>query len=224
MENKQLHPGFPRATIQTLAFVAVLYFTWIAAWMLERYLEQHNPWLTTADGQFVYWTTMKLILWILPAIGFIHLSGRRFREEVAFHRIRKAVIWGSTIGLLLAVTSLIPKALNHQPLFPASLSWALINMAIVAPIVEEITFRGAVLGTLLQNHRFGLANTITAFLFVVAHMPGWYFQGKLVEMLTHPIGGALSIFFVGWLLGVVAFRSQSLAGSIIAHSVNNFFS
>jgi membrane protease YdiL (CAAX protease family) len=167
---------------------------------------------------------MKLGLWIVPAIVFIQFSGQRFREVVALHRIRKAVVWGSAIGSLLAITSLIPKALNHQPLFPASLSWALINVAVVAPIVEEITFRGAILGALLQNYRFGLANTITAFLFVVAHMPGWYFQGRLVEMFTHPLGGALSVFFVGWLLGVAAFRSQSLVGSIIAHSINNFFS
>ena len=85
-------------------------------------------------------------------------------------------------------------------------------------------FRGAVLGNLTQRYRFLLANTLTAALFLGMHLPGWHFQGHLWVNLTAPVGGALSIFLLGWVFGLVADKSKSVAASMIAHSLNNLFS
>jgi len=77
---------------------------------------------------------------------------------------------------------------------------------------------------LLRRYRFATANTLTAVFFLGIHLPGWYFQGRLRAMLAQPVGGALSIFLIGWVLGLVAHRSKSVAASTLAHILNNLFS
>lgn len=213
-----------RLGIWAFGFVAILCVVWIGAWLIEGMLENNIVWMTTSGGKFIYWTTLKLLLWVLPSIALIRLSGRRFRDVVGVERLGRAVLWGCGIGLALALVSIIDKALNQQPILPGEFSWALVNVAIIAPIVEEITFRGAVMGILIQRYRFVAANTLTALLFAVAHMPGWYFQGHLLETLTQPIGGAFTVFLVGWLFGLAVYKSDSLVGGILAHGINNFFS
>jgi membrane protease YdiL (CAAX protease family) len=75
--------------------------------------------------------------------------------------------------------------------------WGFVDAVVVAPIVEELTFRGAVLGGLGPRYRFSIANSLTALLFLGSHFPGWYFQGRLMTELTTPVGGAVSILLIG---------------------------
>lgn len=212
-----------RIVFWTFGFVVALYGAWIGAWILEEALVHQHSWLTTDAGQFAYWTFMKLALWVAPALTLIRLSGQRIRDVIAFGRWRSALLWGGGVGLLLGASALLPVLLRHQPLVIAPLSWVLVNVVIVAPIVEEIAFRGAVLGGLSKRYRFTVANTLTALFFLGAHLPGWYFQGQLWSLLVTPVGGAFSIFVIGWLLGFVKYRSQSLLGSTLAHMLNNLF-
>lgn len=224
MVEKTQHAPSSHIVAWALGFVAALYSAWIGAWIVEQTLEPHVSWIRTDEGQFTYWTLMKLLLWMLPAIILIHLSGRHVREVIAARRWRTAVLWGGGVGLLLAAIALLTKALGHQPLFAPGFSWGLVNAAVIAPIVEEFTFRGAVLGSLTQRYSFPIANTLTALFFLGAHLIGWYFQGRLVLLLTTPVGGALSIFLLGWLFGLVFRQSQSLIGSTLTHMLNNLFS
>jgi membrane protease YdiL (CAAX protease family) len=184
-------------------FVLFLYAAWIAAWVLLRTLEPQVDWIATDAGRFVYWQSMKLLLWIVPGVMVLHASGQRLRDVIGLARVRSIVLWGGGIGLLFAVSTLITRAFSHRS------------------VVEEIVFRGVVLPGLLRRYTFLAANSLTAALFLGIHLPGWYFQGHLTAMLTHPVGGALSIFFIGWLLGLAAYESRSVAGSILAHVLNN---
>ncbi len=205
--------------MSAIVFVLTLYLLWTAAWLLERTLEPRLPWLATGAGSFLYWTAMKVAVWIVPALALIRHQGHTLAINVS----RRALRWGLAIGLLTGVMALTGKLLGHQRLFHARLGWAVVNAVIVAPIVEEIAFRGALQPALLERYRFAVANTVTALLFAGAHLPGWYFQGRLRAMLTAPLGGALSIFILGLLFGWAAYRSKSVAGSILAHALNNFF-
>jgi len=208
---------------RTFYFVLFLYIVWILAWLLEKGLEHEINWIITSGGQFTYWTIMALFLWLLPSIILIHSLGYRVRELIAFSRWWSAILWGCTAGFILILIKVIINAFSHQPLFSLPINWSLATSVIVAPIVEEITFRGAVLRGLMLRHRFVVANTMTALFFLGAHLPGWYFQGKLSYMLTHPVGGAISILLIGWILGLVAFKSNSVLGSILTHILNNLF-
>lgn len=209
---------------RTLCFVGFLYAAWIAAWLLEQAMELRVDLLATRGGQFAYWTVMKLLLWVLPAGALLRASGRRVRDIFGLDRVRAILIWGGGVGLLFAAGAVIPRAFAHQPLFAPQLNWAFLGGVIVAPIVEEFTFRGAILSTLVTRYRFIAANTLTALFFLGIHLPGWYFQGRLAAMLAQPIGGALTILFIGWILGLVAHRSKSVAASTLTHVLNNLFS
>jgi membrane protease YdiL (CAAX protease family) len=208
---------------RTLCFVCFLYLAWIGAWMLERTLEQSVASMGTDGGRFAYWTVMKLLLWVAPAVALIRISGRRLRDIMGFDRLRSILVWGGGIGLVFIASALITRAVGHQPLFCPRVSWPFVGGVIVAPIVEEFTFRGAILQTLLTRYRFVAANSLTAIFFVGVHLPGWYFQGRLPTMLAQPIGGALSIFIIGWALGFVAYKSKSVAASTLTHILNNLF-
>lgn len=204
--------------------VASVYVAWIGAWLLKRLLDPHSPWIAAQAGGFAYWTAMKILLWILPSLLLIRLSGRSLRDVVGVSRLRSAVLWGGLTGLTLGLISMATKAAMHKPLLEVSWSWPLVSVVLVAPVFEEFLFRGAVLGTLLQRHRFWIANVVTSLLFLGIHLPGWYFQGCLWQNLMSPVGGALAILLLGLVFGLVAHKSKSLIAGILAHSLNNFFS
>jgi len=204
-------------------FVFLLYLAWIGAWLLEQTLELNFGYMTTSQGQFVYWSVMKLLLWVIPAVVVIRYSGRKFAEVISIKRLRSILLWGGGVGLALGAVTIIIKALGHQSFLSFDITWSFIGGVIVAPIVEEITFRGAVLGALTQHYRFAVANILTAIFFLGAHIPGWYFQKTLMTNLSSPIGGALSIFILGLVFGYVAHKSKSVSGSIITHILNNLF-
>jgi membrane protease YdiL (CAAX protease family) len=167
---------------------------------------------------------MKVLLWVIPATVLLRSSGHRLRDTLGLSRVRSIVLWGGGVGLLFAAGGLVTRAVMHQTLFTPRLGWPLLGGVIVAPVVEELAFRGAVLQTLLARYRFLLANTFTALFFVGIHLPGWYFLCRLSIMLAMPIGGALSILFIGWILGLVAFKSNSVAASTLTHVLNNLCS
>ncbi len=166
---------------------------------------------------------MKVLLWVVPSAFLIRYSGRNLLQTTFGTQARHALIWGIGAGLILGIGALIQKYLAHHNLL-VHLNWGFLNAIIVAPLVEEFTFRGAVLGNLVGRYRFGVANAITALLFLGSHFPGWYFQGTLSKNLTQLFGGALSIFILGLVFGYVVLKSRSVVGGVIAHSINNLFS
>jgi uncharacterized protein len=204
-------------------FLLLLYAAWTGAWFLERALESGSDWLAAQGGQFAYWTLMKLLLWVLPSVVLLRLSGLHLRNIYAWQSWKSILLWGGGIGLALAVAALASRAFSHEPLFAPAWGWSFISGVVVAPLVEELAFRGAVLRTLMLRYRFAAANTITAVFFLGIHLPGWYFQGVLAEKLTNITGGAISILIIGWILGLAACKSQSVAGSTLAHIMNNLF-
>jgi membrane protease YdiL (CAAX protease family) len=204
-------------------FVLFLYAAWTGAWFLERALESGSDWLAAQGGQFAYWTLMKLLLWVLPSVVLLRLSGLHLSDIYAWQTGKSVLLWGGGAGLALAVAALASRAFSHEPMFAPAWGWSFISGVVVAPLVEELAFRGAVLRTLMLRYRFAAANTITAVFFLGIHLPGWSFQGVLMDRLTNITGGAISILIIGWILGLAAYKSQSVAGSTLAHILNNLF-
>jgi membrane protease YdiL (CAAX protease family) len=203
-----------------LVFVAWLLAAWSIAWIAFDWAQPHAPWLTTDRGSFAYWTALKTVVWLAPALWLMSRSGS-LSERLGLTRVGATLAWGLGLGPLLALLNVVVRASTTLHFDP---SWALLNAALVAPIVEETAFRGAVLGALQTKLSFPLANTLAAALFVLVHAPGWWFQGRLLEMLTMPMGGALSIFVLGWLFGWIAYKARSVGAAVIAHALNNFTS
>lgn len=207
----------------TIFSIGLIYAAWIGAWIIEQTIESHSVLLSTSRSRFIYWLGMKILFWILPGLFIIRISKQEKFKVINLKRLPSAILWGVGSGLILGAISIITKLFTFQPIFSFSFSWSLLSGVIVAPILEEILFRGAVLPALKQQYGFIIANCITSLLFLGIHLPGWYFQDCLMEKLTHPVSGAFSIFLLGLVFGYVAHKSRTVTGSILAHILNNFF-
>jgi len=195
--------------------VAII-LAWIAAWYLKIYLDRSVAWTATSGGSFGYWTAAKLVLWILPALRLVRLSGRSLVEVCRLSNWRAGLYWGGGLGLLLGLMGVVSNYWQGEPILPTQFSWQLVSVLMVAPTLEEFLMRGAVLGNLQTRYSFATANIISSVMFVILHIPGWLFMGT-------PLTGAVPIFLVSLVFGYATHRSHSIVGGIIAHFLNNLF-
>lgn len=194
---------------------------WTVVWVLKLYLDDSYPMLADSAVSFSYWTVVKLIVWILPSVWIIKRTGRTVREVFRVKNVKKMLGWGVSLGGLLAGVNIAAHLIGYKALTNIHISFALINVVIIAPVFEEFTLRGAVFGALRQQYSFLMANTITAALFVMLHVPGWFFTQRVATSMLTPLGGVLAVFVIGWLCGLAAERGKSVFASMIVHFLNN---
>lgn len=85
--------------------------------------------------------------------------------------------------------------------------WGFLSICILAPLVEELVFRGAILRALLQGmNSHWVAIVISALLFALVHMNP--------AQMPHA-------FCLGLLLGWMYYRTHSIIPGIMVHWVNN---
>jgi membrane protease YdiL (CAAX protease family) len=188
------------------------------------YLERQSILPATESARFLYWTILRLLIWVLPPCLLIIRSGRRLRDVVSLRDMKRILLWGGGFGALAALSVVLTRTLSGRPLFSFYWNASVLTALFIGPVVEEITFRGVVLDAFQSRMKFWPANLITGFLFLLVHFPGWYFQGTLANFLTKPLGGGLTILILGLIFGLVAKKSRSVSGSILTHIINNFFS
>ncbi len=81
-----------------------------------------------------------------------------------------------------------------------------LRVVIIAPIVEEMIFRGIVMHGFMRNYSGTKAIVISALLFALFHLNPWQFPATFVLGL-----------FLGWLM----LRTRSLPLCILGHGINN---
>lgn len=93
-------------------------------------------------------------------------------------------------------------------IFEGDYGWAgaLLKVSVVAPIVEELIFRGLILQGFRRNYNAFIAVFMSALLFALFHLNPWQFPAALV---------------IGLILGWIVIRTNSIILSIIGHSINN---
>ncbi len=79
-------------------------------------------------------------------------------------------------------------------------------LCIVAPLTEELLFRGLLLGGFLKNYSLKKSILVSSLLFGLFHLNPWQF---------------FSAFFIGILLGWVYYRTGNLLYSILLHAFFN---
>lgn len=89
----------------------------------------------------------------------------------------------------------------------------LVGAVILAPITEEILYRGLVLGA-LTSRGFGSvsATVLMAALFALIHLPNF------------GVGGTIFISVWGFLPAILRLRYENLSGAVLMHILNNLFS
>ncbi len=93
-------------------------------------------------------------------------------------------------------------------IFDSDYGWwgAFFKVAVVAPIVEELIFRGIILQGLRRNYNAFVAVFMSALLFSLYHLNPWQMPAT---------------FILGLLLGWIMIRANNIILSILGHSINN---
>lgn len=163
-----------------------------------------------AAGQIA---TILAILWLARRRGVRIdelITGKNvWWREAALGIAAAIVLWATAIGLWLAglipISDRLSLLLLETPL-PTRL--AFFAMAVLlAPIAEELLYRGALQGSICERFNIYVACLVQAILFALMH------QKSLAVMLT--------IFVGGLVYGMIAYWRHSLLVSIATHATFN---
>ena len=140
-------------------------------------------------------------------------------SEVSRHWIRKRPWMTLVWCVVAALGAIIPSVWlqEHMPELPNIAEdtfdmimkdrWGYLSIGLLAPLAEELVFRGAILRSLLRwTKQPWMAIAISAIFFAVAHLNP--------AQLPHA-------FLVGLLLGWMYYRTDSIVPCVVYHWVNN---
>lgn len=123
--------------------------------------------------------------------------------------------WGAQ-NLLEIVLTFMDKYIPPPPwfwelfnrIFEGDYGWigTFVKVSVVAPIVEELIFRGLILQGFRKNYNAFVAVFISALLFALFHLNPWQFPAT---------------FIIGLILGWIVIRTNNIGLAIIGHSINN---
>jgi membrane protease YdiL (CAAX protease family) len=83
---------------------------------------------------------------------------------------------------------------------------AILKVVIIAPVIEELIFRGVIMHGLMRNYSKFTAIFVSALMFALFHLNPWQFPAT---------------FMLGILLGFLMVRTRSIYLCIIGHAINN---
>jgi len=83
---------------------------------------------------------------------------------------------------------------------------AILKVAIMAPVIEELIFRGIIMHGLMRNYSKFTAIFASALMFALFHLNPWQFPAT---------------FILGILLGILMVRTRNIYLCILSHAINN---
>lgn len=178
------------------------------------------------DTEYLYHPVKKIILnagSTLFILVFGFLKTKKTLKEVFPLKMFNPLIllplitffWGAH-NILEVINTNVEKVLPapdwfwelFSKIFESDYGWwgAFMRVAIIAPVVEELIFRGLILQGLRKNYRAFTAIIISALLFSLFHLNPWQMPAT---------------FILGFILGWIMLRTHNILLAIIGHSLNN---
>ncbi len=188
--------------------------------------------LVGADGLFVSTLVQNLICVLVPVLRVRVIRGEPL-AEIGLRAPRP--LWLLLIGIGLGVAVVVGNVLlslllnelgirqnqsEQYPLYRGDYTGQalfLLTAAVLAPVGEEVLFRGYLFNALRQSYAsrpwgLALAFGLSALLFSLAHS---------LAATRDVIGLLIPTFVMGLLLAWGSYRTGSVIPSIIAHTINN---
>ncbi|MBR4149692.1 MAG: CPBP family intramembrane metalloprotease [Rikenellaceae bacterium] len=122
------------------------------------------------------------------------------------------ILWGFVLVLITGIViepvlNLFPESfLNLLNQMGSNGGWSVLMLAVLAPVLEEILFRGILLEAVREKYSSGRAIVVSALMFGVIHI------------IPQQVVNA---FVIGLILGFIYVRTDSLWPVIIIHALNN---
>jgi len=176
--------GSADMTVMKLIAITVIFsITVIAVFLLARWAEVSPHWLRTRPWMVLIWSVVAALGTLLPSIWLQELLPE------------------------------MPNLMEDELKMILGNRWGYLSIGLLAPLAEEIVFRGAILRTLLGNdsttsgtYRPAVAITLSAVFFAVAHLNP--------PQMPHA-------FLIGLLLGWMYWRTGSILPGMAFHWANN---
>lgn len=216
-----------RLTTRSFVIYIVVFFV---VWALRATVFIHIDESIGSDlGKNLYSNALKFTLWTLPV--FITLAALRMKP-LTYTKLTTPVNWRGLIvssivvllwlSLVVIGESVISGKSVGVLLSQKAPAWLGILAGVsLSPVWEEILFRGFFLNRLNENLGFWKSNLISAFLFMLAHLPYWVSKNGLSGPVIKDL---VNVFLLGLLFGWVMKKTNSLWPAIGAHIANNFLS
>lgn len=182
--------GVARAHWQSRVLVSYLWAALFCALALA-WVARHLSWRDWTGGG-----TWKARWFIAPALLLVS----NFLQAMAFHHAGSHSFTPISEGDEWALT------LVNGAVSLGGVPLALAVVSVLVPIMEELVFRGCVLGGLSRHMSFRWANVWQALLFVAVHRNPQH---------------VFFLFVLGAILGFLANRTRGLAVPIAVHAINN---
>ena len=223
LERKLANPGFGMALVLCLMVVGIQTWMSVPLAVVDEVLEKgfQLPRAGLAQSPLIVAFINLLALGAPIALG-LFLNRLQFRE--AFPLARVTLAQASAMALtILGADLLLSEADNlFRSVFPApqflieayrqvftsqgKLVERIFLLVIVAPVTEELLFRGIILRGLLYRYGPVTAVGLSALLFALVHLNPWQF---------------ISVFWLGIAFGWFFLRTGSINICILAHAVSN---
>lgn len=154
-----------------------------------------------------YFVSMSLTL-----AGLLFYRARRGGPRIVARFSRRGLnpallVWG--ILFMVATSVVLEPLLGLLPPVPEVYgrgAWTVATLVVMAPLFEEVLFRGVILESTRMRYGVIAAWLLSSVVFALVHV--------------HPTV-AVNAFFMGLILGFIYIASDSLWASIILHAVNN---
>lgn len=223
----------PRKQLRNLIIYLLVFFSIWALRATLLYPIDENIKAISETGRQVYADTIRLLIFVLPVFLYLGLIVKTQPLPYLYLNTainRKGLLRASLVAILVFTAGVLLDYLLASEgrvlsiIFP-SWGWGDVPRVLLgltmAPISEEIFFRGFLLRSFQGSMDFWRANLLTAMAFVAIHWPYWlYSQGYHFGLLNLSV----RIFIIGILLGYLVHKSNSLWPGILAHILNNFLS
>jgi membrane protease YdiL (CAAX protease family) len=176
-------------------------------------------WFVGSWSAGLYWTIAKLAVWIGPTIWLLRRAGENLGAATGLGTAR-----GLPRGLLIAfawlgVQAVWSKVRGAWPPPESIGGYGAANAYVIAPVFEEMVFRGFALRRLrAHGASFWPAALATSIAFGLLHVPGWLFM-KGVSATTLSL--IAPVLLIGVVLAAVSWRLPSLWACIAVHLANN---
>jgi membrane protease YdiL (CAAX protease family) len=210
-------------------FLFGFYLLWTVAWLLrvgpaERFFGLS---LRDLNNDSLYWFVMKCLVWILPMTVYLRrVYGVGLWEYLGLSRwVKRGWIGGLCFSLVMLSLYLAYDLLTHASLSSPQRFTAgpFLGAVLVAPVMEEVFFRGFIIRQLQSWWKsFLWVDLAAAVAFALVHWVGWYSQGRLSFPGSLPF--TFHLVVLGFILGYLNRFSGSLWTSLILHAVNNLYS
>lgn len=165
------------------------------------------------------------ILLIVPTLFYLKRKNYNWKEVCRFNKIDSEIFYLSfplgvsitilsdeidrIVGSFIEIPPEWQEILSKSLIADSPLEWLnlLLGAVVLAGVFEEMLFRGMLQKAFERKFELHQAIFLTAFVFAIFHLPFWLIQ----------------IMILGTVLGIIAWRSNSIIPPIILHCLNNGF-